>query len=1164
MKHLPHLNVFAQASMIALATFSSVVVLADQNVNQVIESRKDHPLPSPDAMACTKVTADAPIDPFTNLPGRFNDPVVTTAPTHVGEDMLIGSGITKIAVDVKGLVDAKGMLAADGMSLVPVKVRVLDACGNLVKGRFVAKVNSGSIRIAPRRDEVGRLVDSVGKRMGADEVEVVDGQAQFELIAPPVASDVPLTISIGKKEAKGKIAFAPELRPLIASGVVDGIINIGGHSNSLVPATGMNDGFEREIKRFQREFSNGDVSVAGRAAFFVKGMVKGDTLLTASFDSDKEVRQRIMQDINPDKYYPVMGDSSTKGLEARSSDRLYVRLDNGRNYVLYGDFATGEGFSQQLGGTGVGTLKMRNLGQYNRTMTGIRGHREDEKGFIDGFAMRDSLRQAIEEYRGNGTSGPFSIANLNAVENSEKIEVIVRDRNNTSRILSITPLTRYVDYTFEPFSGRILLKTSLPSLDESLNPISLRITYEVDTGGEQFWVYGLAGQRKLNDVVEVGGSYVKDDNPSRPSGVAATYATVPGQGTLQLSELISANMGIKTSEHSQLVLETARTTSMTADADVVGNAYRLDWVGRGVWDTPWGEGLKWDTRAFGGISEKLFNNPAASYTGGRSEGGIRAAAELSKSTRLLIDAIYTEDAIASTSRDAESVRVEHKLDSKWTLDAGIKHTHQTAGSVLSFSTASANLTLPGQAPVYGGSGLNPAGAGFWGTGTGLNPITGQPQSMLNGTLIPGTNQSPALDAWTVRGGATYQYNTQWSVGAEVGQDIGFANDPYWAALNTQYREKDWRVFGRVETPTGRATAGGDYKITDNTSIYGRFESTNGLASSYALDSGAQSQAMVIGVRQTDGKGLENFNEFRVVDAMNGQETQNATGLRNTFPIIPGLKGNASAERLKIMSGGGRSASALGGGLEWTDDVWRASTRLEWRQLDATPGLNNTTESWMNTIAVARKLDAAWTALIRNYLLMTDDRSIDGIQLQNRFQVGAAYRPVNQNSFDALMRYENKYQLNQEITPSESSIAHIVSVNGNYHPVRSWWYMGRVAGKTVNENLTGVSSSYQAYMFSGRVLYDITKEWDIGVAASVLGSPQGSTKQYAVGAEAGYLVGQNVWVSMGYNFSGFYDKDLSGSDYTRKGVYLRMRMKFDEKGIEHWSNNMKARFEEEPK
>lgn len=1116
-------------------------------------------------MSCVDSSRGQTIDPFMRLPSGPNDPLTSKAPTRVGEDMIPGS-ISKIVVEVQGLADMKGMLAADGMSLVPVRIQVLDACGRLVKGRLTAKITSGAVRIAPRANEAGQLVDTVGKRMGSDEVEVIDGQAYFQLLAPPVASDVPLSVSVGRLEAKGKIAFAPELRPLIASGLIDGIINLGGRSTSLVPATGMNDGFELELQRFQREFSNGDISLAARGAFFVKGMIKGDNLLTASFDSEKQSRQRILQNINPDKYYPVMGDSSTKGIEARSSDRLYVRLDNGRNYVLYGDFATGEGFSQQLGGSGVGSLKMRNLGQYSRTMTGIRVHREDEKGFIDGFAMRDSLRQAIEEYRGNGTSGPYSITNLNAVENSEKLEVIVRDRNNTSRILSITPLTRYVDYSFEPFSGRILLKSSLPSLDEGLNPISLRITYEVDTGGAAFWVYGVSGQLRVNDALDVGGSYVKDQNPVRPDSGNPTYTTIPGQGSMQLNELISANVGIKISPTSQLVLETARTTSMTADSDVAGNAYRLDWVGKGLWDTPWGQGLKWDSRAFGGVSEKYFNNPAASYTGGRSEGGIRTSAQLSEKTRLLIDALYTEDSVAGTSRDAESVRIEHKLDQRWTIDAGFKHVHQTAGAVLSFSTASANLTLPGQAPAFSGSGLNPAGAGFWGTGTGLNPVTGQPQSMLNGMMIPGTAQSPALDAWIVRAGATYQYTEKWSIGAEVGQDIGLANDPYWLALNSMYKEKDWRVFGRVETPTGRAIAGGDYKINENIALYGRFEATNGLSSSYALESATQSQAMIMGIRQHETGGVENFNEFRLIDGMNGQETQNATGLRNTFSIIPGLKGNVSAERLRILNGGGRGASALGGGLEWVDDVWRASTRIEWRQLDETPNstVNDSTDSWMNTIAVARKMDANWTALIRNYMLLTDNQSIAGNQIQNRFQIGAAYRPVYQNNFDALMRYENKYQRNQEINPSEFSNANILSVNANFHPSRTWWYMGRIAGKTVNESLQGIASTYQAYMASGRVLHDVTKDWDVGVAASVLTSPQGSTRQYAYGMEAGYLLGKNVWMSMGYNFSGFYDKDLSGSDYTRQGVYFRIRMKFDEIGIEQLTQNIKARFEETAK
>lgn len=1090
--------------------------------------------------------------------------ITTVAPTKVGEVMFQPLEVAKIVVEVQGLMDAKGMLAADGMSLVPVKVLILNSCGQLVKGRMIAKVRSASVRIAPKKGETGQQVDSNGKRVGFDEIEVIDGQAQFELVAPPVATDVPLTVSVGKVEAKGKIAFAPELRPLIASGLVDGIINLGRRNNSLVSTTSINDGFEQELTRFRREFSNGDVSLAGRAAFFVKGAIKGDVLLTASYDSEKLIRQRILQDINPDKYYPVMGDSSSKGLEARSSDRLYVRLDNGRNYLLYGDFATGEGFSQQLGGATVGNLKMRNLGQYNRTMTGIRAHREDELGFVDGFVIHDSLRQAIEEYRGNGTSGPYSIANLNAVENSEKIEVIVRDRNNTSRIVSMSPMVRYVDYTFEPFTGRILLKNSLPSFDESLNPISLRITYEVDTGGPQFWVYGVTGQRKISETLEIGGTYVRDQNPTRPTAVSASYPTVPGQGVLQLNELISVSLGIKTSQQSQLILETARTTSMSAAADVVGEAYRFDWAGRGTWETPWGQGLKWDSRAFGGFSEKTFNNPAASYTGGRSEGGIRTVAELSKSTRLLIDGLYTEDAIAAASRNAQAVRLEHKLDDKWTLDAGFRHVHQTAGAVLSFSTASSNLMLPGQAPLFGGSGLNPAGAGFWGTGTGLNPITGQPQSMLNGTLIPGSVQSPALDAWTVRAGATYQYNSHWNIGAEVGQDIGMNNDPHWVAINTQYQEKNWRLFGRAESPTGRATAGGDYKITPSIILYGRAENTNGLASSYALDSAARSQALIAGVRQSESGGLENFNELRVIDGINGQENQNATGIRNAFPIIPGLKGNVSLEHLKILSGGGRGASAIGAGLEWTDDKWRASGRLEWRELDAAPNANNSTQSWMNTVSVARKVDPSWTALIRNYLLVTDDDSIVGIQVQNRFQVGAAYRPVERNDFDSLIRYENKYQNNQEINPREYSSVNIVSVNANYHPERSWWYMGRMAAKSVNESLTGISDQYRAWIVSGRVLYDVTNQWDIGVVSSVMGSQQGASRQYAYGVETGYLLAKNVWASLGYNFSGFYDKDLTGSDYTRHGVYLRLRMKFDEKSIQSWTENMKPRFEEVPK
>ena len=38
---------------------------------------------------------------------------------------------------------------------------------------------------------------------------------------------------------------------------------------------------------------------------------------------------------------------------------------------------------------------------------------------------------------------------------------------------------------------------------------------------------------------------------------------------------------------------------------------------------------------------------------------------------------------------------------------------------------------------------------------------------------------------------------------------------------------------------------------------------------------------------------------------------------------------------------------------------------------------------------------------------------------------------------------------------------------------------------------------------------------------------------------------NLWVSLGFNFTGFEDKDLTTSEYTNRGLYLRLRYKFDE-------------------
>ena len=39
--------------------------------------------------------------------------------------------------------------------------------------------------------------------------------------------------------------------------------------------------------------------------------------------------------------------------------------------------------------------------------------------------------------------------------------------------------------------------------------------------------------------------------------------------------------------------------------------------------------------------------------------------------------------------------------------------------------------------------------------------------------------------------------------------------------------------------------------------------------------------------------------------------------------------------------------------------------------------------------------------------------------------------------------------------------------------------------------------------------------------------------------------KNIWLSLGYNYGGFEDRDFSEARYTNSGIFFKFRMKFDE-------------------
>lgn len=1083
-------------------------------------------------------TPATPIDYDSRLPVAADSALATVTGLRDGS-------IKDVALVVGDEGGSATRLVADGLSVVPIRIRVTDTQGRPIAGRRIARVaiDGASLLRLPGAEEC--RVEERGRRCAGEEVVVIDGEGVFGIAAPSSAREVFVVARVGGHESRSTLAFEPEQRDFIAAGLVEAVIDIDRRqSGGLGTMSGLSDAFERDLRRWETSFNNGKGSLAGRSTFFLKGVDKNGYLVTMMFDSEKDLRTREFRDVNPDRYYPVMGDAAQRGHEAKSSDRMYLRVDKGRSHLLYGDFATGADFSLAADGARLAPIRTVDLGQYNRSMTGLRWHHETAEGYLDVWSVHDSLRQAVEEYRGNGTSGPFAIGNYNALENSEKLEVIVRDRNNTSRILGVTPLERYTDYTFEPFSGRVVLKAPLPSLDPQLNPISLRITYEVDTGGEEFWAHGLSAQRRFTPWLQAGVGYVLDDNPGRPSG--GGYSTTPGTGFADLRELRSGNLTFGRGQLGSLVVEFAEADSVSAAADLSGSAWRFDWrIGQG--EDRAAQGDRWELRVYGGEADEQFVNPASSLAPGRKEYALQGAAELGPSTRIAANGSVSEEVFTGGERTGVSVHLERDLTDRMTLDVGVRHVSQRNGGVLSLSPLSSSLVLPGQGPAYGGRGLNPNGAGFWGMGVGLDPFTGQPQGAFNGSPLVRPSAAPDLDVTSFSIGLRRRVNEWWTVGVELGQDQGFEDDPTWGALTSDYTIDKARAFARVESPTGRATAGLDYRLSEATSLYGRWEETNGLGSVYSVDDSSRGQAIVLGIRRAAREGTDAYSEVRMREGMNDRDLESVSGIRRSFALSERLEANVMAERLEILEGASRGATALGGGIGFGDRLWQGDVRLEWRRLDRDPlaVVDNATGSVMSTLSVARKLGGDWTGLVRNYALMTDDESRPGDQLQNRFQLGAAYRPLGRNDFDLLLRYENKRERNSELALRESRTVDIVSASFNVHPSRKLWVSGRVAAKDLSETLVGVQDDYQAWLVASRAIFDIGQRFDVSVMAGVMGSPDEDAREETYGFEVGYRIKENIWLSAGHNFAGFSDRDLVGREQTEEGWYLRLRMKFDE-------------------
>ena len=130
---------------------------------------------------------------------------------------------------------------------------------------------------------------------------------------------------------------------------------------------------------------------------------------------------------------------------------------------------------------------------------------------------------------------------------------------------------------------------------------------------------------------------------------------------------------------------------------------------------------------------------------------------------------------------------------------------------------------------------------------------------------------------------------------------------------------------------------------------------------------------------------------------------------------------------------------------------------------------------------------------------------------------------------------------------------IVSARMNHQVNARLALSGRVAAKwaqdrsrdRAHDRSLGLFSRYHTVLLAARATYDIAPRWDAGVQASAPISAAGRARQLGLGVELGTLLSENLWLSLGWNVFGFTDRDLTAQNNTQRGVYLRLRFKFDE-------------------
>lgn len=863
-----------------------------------------------------------------------------------------------------------------------------------------------------------------------------------------------------------------------------------------------------------------DVYLNGRGAMYLKGRVKGDYLVTGAIDTgedrfkdifrnldDKDPRQ-LLRRLDADRFYPVYGDDSTLVEDAPTQGRFYLRVEKDDSHVMWGNFAT------QITGTEFAHLDRGLYGgilDYNSQAATSFGERKTQ---VTAFAADPGTLPAREEYRGTGGSVYF-LERQDMAIGSERVRVEVRDKVS-GLVLETRNLTPQEDYDIDYIQGRVLLTDALQSTASdnqivrdgglSGNEVFLVVRYEYtptlsDVGG--YTVGGRATQW-LGNSLRIGATAQNEETGSADQTLLGVDALLRhSAGTYVKAEFAQTEgpgFGQSFSTDGGFTFDSQLAQG---SANVKADAYQFE----GALNFADISSIEGQLRGYYGHQDDGFSGASSVISGDLDRWG--ASSSLNFGERTELNAQY--DSLNSASRgrsQAAYADLTHDISKAISLSAGVRHDdRETAATALGAAIDGTRTDVSGQIKYASSDG---ASAYVFG------------QATVNRDESRSRNNRIGL-------GGQFRVNERLSLNGEVSDGDGGIG----------------------------ANAQATFKRSDNSEYYlGYALSTDRRDTGFATQSQALANQGVVtfGARNRFSDSLSVYGEERFGYGQNQTSLTHVYGLTFNPSETWSFGANVENGRIEDDVNGAFDRTALAVSVGRATEATRIASNLELRLEDGVvSGNSRDRKTWLMRNTISHGVSEDWELLGRlNFAYSESDEAdfLDADFLEG--VIGAAYRPVDNDRLNALI----KYTIFEDLAPSEQissggstflarQRSEIFSADAIYDLTEKLSIGAKYGFRSGEVALSRTSDDMvksDAHLGVIRADYHVVTKWDILAEGRVLSSSLADDKQY--GALVGLYrhVGDNAKVGVGYNFSKFSD-DLTNFDTDSDGFFLNLVGKF---------------------